>query len=87
MGQRFLVGGNSAVLRAVIEIAQDDPSIALISATGPPTRPSRLVVQMTPEQAAEIKIAFGPQLIVEPDAEVQPQLRTGTHASDGRRGD
>jgi hypothetical protein len=68
----FILAGDPDLVRALIRIATTDPSLQLVSVSGPPDAPERIVVRMPVERAELMLRALGGQLVVEPDEPVDP---------------
>ena len=70
--QQYLVGGDPGDLQAVLDQLQADPSTDVLNVVRDATgAPERLVVALADDRAAALSSSF-PQLIVEPDAPLQP---------------
>jgi hypothetical protein len=72
MKERYLLGGSPALLRALAEVVTADADLDLISISGSADQPSRLVVEAPADWADALRLAFRGQLIVEPDAFLDP---------------
>jgi hypothetical protein len=72
MSERYILGGSPVLIRALAEVFSQDPEVTVIDVAGPPGAPDRLVVAMSPERADLLRRALGGQLVVEPDAVIEP---------------
>lgn len=71
--ERFIIWGQPAVLRPLLDILAADAEVAVISvASTTRAHPERLVVAMDPVRAHALATALGKRIIVEPDEEVRP---------------
>jgi hypothetical protein len=68
---RFVIAGQPAVLRPLLDILAADPEVAVIS-VGAQAGPDRLVVAMDSARARALSTALGNRLAVEPDQELHP---------------
>lgn len=68
----FIVAGPPDDLLAVLQLVKADPGLQLVSVSGPPNAPERIVVLMTKARADELRGEFDGRLIVESDAPVNP---------------
>ena len=64
-------GDATTALRVVLEQLEHDPDVTFERLLGQRERPGLLVVTMSPARAARLQAQF-PQLIIEPDAPLQP---------------
>ena len=64
--------GNRTFVRALVQVVIADPGLQLVSVSGPPDTPERIVVRMPQARADLLSRAFAGQLIVESDAPVDP---------------
>lgn len=70
---RFIVSGVAEIMVAIQPALERDPTIRIVRISpAPPAPPQRIVAEMTPSRAAEIKAALGRGLLVEPDEPVIP---------------
>ncbi|MEU4425080.1 hypothetical protein AB0F81_31045 [Actinoplanes sp. NPDC024001] len=72
MKERYLLGGSTVLLRALVEVVTADDDLDLIAIGGTADHPSHLVVEVPAEWADALRLAFRGQLIVEPDALIDP---------------
>jgi hypothetical protein len=68
----FILAGHPDLLRALVRVVNADPDLQLVSVSGPPDTPERIVVRMPQARAEQLRGALGGQLIVEPDETVNP---------------
>ncbi len=68
----FILAGQPDLLRALVQVVIADPGLQLVSVSGPPDAPERIVVRMPQARADLLSRAFAGQLNVEPDAPVDP---------------
>lgn len=68
---RFILAGQPALLRPLLDILAADPEVAVIS-VGTRPEPDHLVVAMDSARARALSVAFGNRLAVEPDQELNP---------------
>jgi hypothetical protein len=63
----YILIGKPALVRALAQVATDDPELDLVSVAGPPDAPERLVALMPPARADLLGQALSGQLLIEPD--------------------
>jgi hypothetical protein len=68
---RFILAGQPALLRPLLDILAADPEVAVISGSAQ-AEPDRLVVAMDSARAEALSLALGRRLAVEPDQELNP---------------
>jgi hypothetical protein len=68
----FILVGRPDLLRALVQVVNADPGLQLVSVSGPPDAPERIVVRMPGARADLLRGALGGQLIVELDEPVNP---------------
>lgn len=68
----FILTGQPDLVRALVQVAIADPGLQLVSVSGPPDTPERIVVRMPQARADLLSRAFAGQLNVESDAPVDP---------------
>ena len=66
---RFLLAGDPALLRPLLDILAADPSVAVLS-VGTRPEPDHLVVAMDSARAQALSVALGGRLAVEPDQDL-----------------
>ena len=70
--QEFIIGGSPVLLRALHEAFRDDPEVSVLSTSGEPAAPQRLVVTMSPGRAASLSDALGAAVVIEGNERLQP---------------
>ncbi len=78
----FIVSGSPFVLRAISEVSGQDPDLTVLSISGSPETPERLVVQMPRIRAQLLVMAFPGTLRIEPDRPLPP-IPTGPSGPTG----
>ena len=68
----FILAGHPDLVRALVQVVNADPGLQLVSVSGPPDAPERIVVRMPQARADDLSRTFAGQLIVEHDAPVDP---------------
>ena len=69
---RFILAGQPALMRPLLDILAADPEVAVISVAGAHVEPERLVVAMDSARAQALSDALGNRLLVERDEDVHP---------------
>jgi hypothetical protein len=63
----FIVTGAPILLRAITEVSSQVPNLTIVSVSGPPEAPERLVVRMSETRARQFTRAFADAIHIEPD--------------------
>lgn len=72
MREQYIIAGSSTLLNALAEVILADPELVLVAASGPAGAPERLVAILPTERAEWFRRAFGDQLMIELDQEINP---------------